>query len=60
MFIQLSEFNFAHGQPTCKALYCVVMVMQFKTLTMTLVLELDLHSDELPNSARGEGERGEC
>ena len=21
MFIQLSEFNFAHGQPTCKALY---------------------------------------
>ena len=22
MFIQLSEFNFAHGQPTCKALYC--------------------------------------
>ena len=24
MFIQLSEFNFAHGQPTCKALYRVL------------------------------------
>ena len=25
-FIQLSEFNFAHGQPTCKALYSAFQV----------------------------------
>jgi hypothetical protein len=37
MFIQLVEFNFAHGQPTCKALYLFSILQGQYTAQVKLV-----------------------